>query len=83
MRSEDLPFVFRPEAVIPDLHSVKDAAEGSVIPSQKVIIPAAVGVDIEFPEPKNSDLVINNDVDNLDFNLIADEIFKNYLAKNL
>ena len=42
-----------------------------------------VGVDIEFPEPKNSDLVINNDIDNLDFNLIADEIFKNYLAKNL
>lgn len=41
-----------------------------------------VGVDIEFPEPKNSDLVINNDIDDLDFNLIADEILKTCFSHN-
>jgi len=33
-----------------------------------------VGVDIPFPEPENSDLVIENDLDRLDFDDLTDRI---------
>ena len=35
-----------------------------------------VGIDIKFPEPINSDFIINNDQDGLDFNLLAEDILK-------
>ena len=41
-----LPFIFRWVAVMPDVHLGKGATVGSVIPTKKAIIPAAVGVDI-------------------------------------
>jgi tRNA-splicing ligase RtcB len=41
-----LPFVFRWVAAMPDLHVGIGATVGSVIPTQRAIIPAAVGVDI-------------------------------------
>lgn len=41
-----LPFIFRWIAVMPDVHLGKGATVGSVIPTTKAIIPAAVGVDI-------------------------------------
>jgi tRNA-splicing ligase RtcB len=41
-----LPFIYRWIAVMPDVHLGKGATVGSVIPTQKAIIPAAVGVDI-------------------------------------
>ncbi|HEY0142634.1 MAG TPA: RtcB family protein [Thermoanaerobaculia bacterium] len=41
-----LPFIYRWLAVMPDVHLGKGATVGSVIPTQKAIIPAAVGVDI-------------------------------------
>src|SRR5258707_3056050 len=41
-----LPFVFKWVAVMPDVHSGIGATVGSVIPTHKAIIPAAVGVDI-------------------------------------
>src|SRR5688500_7427848 len=41
-----LPFIFRWIAVMPDVHLGKGATVGSVIPTKKAIIPAAVGVDI-------------------------------------
>src|ERR1700748_3539760 len=41
-----MPFIFRWLAVMPDVHLGKGATVGSVIPTKKAIIPAAVGVDI-------------------------------------
>src|SRR4051794_37199037 len=41
-----LPFIYRWIAVMPDVHLGKGATVGSVIPTKKAIIPAAVGVDI-------------------------------------
>jgi tRNA-splicing ligase RtcB (3'-phosphate/5'-hydroxy nucleic acid ligase) len=41
-----MPFIFRWIAVMPDVHLGKGATVGSVIPTTKAIIPAAVGVDI-------------------------------------
>jgi tRNA-splicing ligase RtcB len=41
-----LPIVFRHIAVMPDVHLGIGATVGSVVPTEKAIIPAAVGVDI-------------------------------------
>ena len=41
-----LPIVFRHVAVMPDVHFGIGATVGSVVPTEKAIIPAAVGVDI-------------------------------------
>ena len=41
-----LPFIYRWIAVMPDVHWGMGATVGSVIPTKKAIIPAAVGVDI-------------------------------------
>jgi Uncharacterized conserved protein len=41
-----LPIIFRHLAVMPDVHLGKGATVGSVIPTVRAIIPAAVGVDI-------------------------------------
>jgi tRNA-splicing ligase RtcB len=41
-----LPIVFRHVAVMPDVHFGTGATVGSVVPTEKAIIPAAVGVDI-------------------------------------
>jgi tRNA-splicing ligase RtcB len=41
-----LPVVFHHVAVMPDVHFGIGATVGSVVPTQKAIIPAAVGVDI-------------------------------------
>lgn len=42
----NLPFVFKHVAAMPDVHLGKGATVGSVIATDKAIIPAAVGVDI-------------------------------------
>jgi tRNA-splicing ligase RtcB (3'-phosphate/5'-hydroxy nucleic acid ligase) len=42
----NMPFIYRWIAVMPDVHLGKGATIGSVIPSRKAIIPAAVGVDL-------------------------------------
>jgi tRNA-splicing ligase RtcB len=42
----NLPFIFKHIAVMPDCHSGIGATVGSVIPTTKAIIPAAVGVDL-------------------------------------
>ena len=41
-----MPFIFRHIAVMPDCHFGMGATVGSVIPTHRAIIPAAVGVDI-------------------------------------
>jgi tRNA-splicing ligase RtcB len=41
-----LPIVFRHVAVMPDVHFGIGATVGSVVPTERAIIPAAVGVDI-------------------------------------
>ncbi|MBC7978431.1 MAG: RtcB family protein, partial [Myxococcales bacterium] len=41
-----LPVVFHHVAVMPDVHFGIGATVGSVVPTEKAIIPAAVGVDI-------------------------------------
>ncbi len=41
-----MPFIFRHLAVMPDVHLGKGSTVGSVIPTLRAIIPAAVGVDI-------------------------------------
>lgn len=41
-----LPFIFPHVALMPDAHLGKGATVGSVIPTDRAIIPAAVGVDI-------------------------------------
>lgn len=41
-----LPFIHKWVAIMPDVHHGKGATIGSVIPTDKAIIPAAVGVDI-------------------------------------
>ena len=42
----ELPFIYKHVAVMPDAHLGKGCTIGSVIPTRKAIIPAAVGVDI-------------------------------------
>jgi adenylylsulfate kinase-like enzyme len=37
-------------------------------------LPNVVGVDIPFPEPENPDLVIENDIDRLDFQEFVDRV---------
>lgn len=44
--TSELPFVFPHLALMPDAHLGKGATVGSVIPTDRAIIPAAVGVDI-------------------------------------
>ncbi|WP_130472277.1 RtcB family protein [Candidatus Magnetaquicoccus inordinatus] len=46
MNVANLPFVFRQVAAMPDVHAGLGAVIGSVIPTEKAVIPAAVGVDI-------------------------------------
>jgi tRNA-splicing ligase RtcB (3'-phosphate/5'-hydroxy nucleic acid ligase) len=46
LTSSGLPFIFPHLALMPDAHLGKGATVGSVIPTLKAIIPAAVGVDI-------------------------------------
>ena len=41
-----MPFIFKRVAVMPDCHFGMGATVGSVIPTERAIIPAAVGVDI-------------------------------------
>src|SRR5690606_7788173 len=43
-RVANLPFVFKHVAAMPDVHLGKGATVGSVIATEKAIIPAAVGV---------------------------------------
>jgi tRNA-splicing ligase RtcB len=45
-RAASMPFVFPHLALMPDAHLGKGATVGSVIPTLRAIIPAAVGVDI-------------------------------------
>ena len=45
-RTARMPFIFRHLAVMPDVHVGKGSTVGSVIPTLKAVIPAAVGVDI-------------------------------------
>ncbi|HSR86133.1 MAG TPA: RtcB family protein [Streptosporangiaceae bacterium] len=45
-RTATLPFIFPHVALMPDAHLGKGATVGSVIPTLKAVIPAAVGVDI-------------------------------------
>jgi tRNA-splicing ligase RtcB len=42
----ELPFIHKHVAVMPDVHLGRGATIGSVIPTKKAIIPAAVGVDL-------------------------------------
>lgn len=44
--TSNMPFIFPHLALMPDAHLGKGATVGSVIPTYKAIIPAAVGVDI-------------------------------------
>ena len=46
LNTAGMPFVFRHIAVMPDCHYGKGATVGTVLPTKKAIIPAAVGVDI-------------------------------------
>jgi tRNA-splicing ligase RtcB (3'-phosphate/5'-hydroxy nucleic acid ligase) len=41
-----MPFIFKHLAVMPDVHVGKGSTVGSVIPTLRAVIPAAVGVDI-------------------------------------
>jgi tRNA-splicing ligase RtcB len=45
-RASELPFIYPHLALMPDAHLGKGATVGSVIPTLRAIIPAAVGVDI-------------------------------------
>lgn len=45
-RTSQLPFVFPHLALMPDAHLGLGATVGSVIPTERAVIPAAVGVDI-------------------------------------
>jgi len=46
MNTAKMPFIYKHLAVMPDVHLGKGSTIGSVIPTHKAIIPAAVGVDI-------------------------------------
>jgi tRNA-splicing ligase RtcB len=46
IRTSAMPFVFPHLALMPDAHLGKGATVGSVIPTLRAVIPAAVGVDI-------------------------------------
>ncbi len=45
-RTATMPFIFPHVALMPDAHLGKGSTVGSVIPTLRAIIPAAVGVDI-------------------------------------
>ena len=45
-RASTMPFVFPHIALMPDAHLGRGATVGSVIPTERAVIPAAVGVDI-------------------------------------
>lgn len=46
LNAATMPFIYKWIAAMPDVHSGIGATVGSVIPTKKAIIPAAVGVDI-------------------------------------
>lgn len=46
LQASELPFIYKHIAVMPDVHWGMGSTVGSVIPTKKAIIPAAVGVDI-------------------------------------
>src|SRR5580658_1214895 len=41
-----LPFIYRHIAVMPDVHAGRGSTIGTVLPTLKAVIPAAVGVDL-------------------------------------
>ncbi len=45
-RTAAMPFIYPHLASMPDAHLGKGCAVGSVLPTERAIIPAAVGVDI-------------------------------------
>ena len=46
LRTSQMPFVFPHLALMPDAHLGLGATVGSVIPTERAVMPAAVGVDI-------------------------------------
>src|SRR5690242_21657857 len=46
LRTAELPFIHPHVALMPDAHLGKGATVGSVIPTERAVVPAAVGVDI-------------------------------------
>lgn len=63
----ELPIIFKHIAVMPDVHVGKGSIIGSVIPTLKAIIPAAVGVDIGCGMVACKTSLIANDLpDNLE-----------------
>src|SRR5262245_41788028 len=46
LNTAKMPFIYKWIAVMPDVHVGKGATIGSVVPTKRAIIPAAVGVDI-------------------------------------
>lgn len=46
IETASLPFIFKHVAVMPDCHAGKGSTVGTVIPTDKAVIPAAVGVDL-------------------------------------
>lgn len=46
LQTSELPFIYKHIAVMPDVHWGMGSTVGSVVPTKKAIIPAAVGVDI-------------------------------------
>ncbi len=69
-----LPFIHRHVAAMPDVHLGKGATIGSVIATDKAIIPAAVGVDIGCGMIATRLTLTANDLDEKRLKLVFDQI---------
>ena len=71
----DLPFVAKTGiAVMPDCHAGKGSTVGSVIPTDKAVIPSAVGVDIGCGMVATKTDLLFDDVKDLDLRTVRNKI---------
>ena len=69
-QTASMPFVHPHVALMPDAHSGKGSAVGTVIPTLDAVIPAAVGVDIGCGMIAARTTYIASDIEDLDLSLL-------------
>lgn len=74
MRTASMPFVKPHVALMPDAHAGKGSAVGTVIPTLRAVIPAAVGVDIGCGMIAVRTIFLAEDLRSLDLSYLRNQI---------
>lgn len=74
IETSNMPFIHPYIALMPDAHSGKGSAVGTVIPTLDAVIPAAVGVDIGCGMIAARTVFTADDIDGLDLSELKDSV---------